>query len=300
MSAFFTSYILSGEIIHFLRRNRGYEEIGVGVRVVFDDSLSGVGGIRRQFCGRMASLRKRTSLERRTKIMARTKKFLLVSCAATSLMIAGAVVAWAHGGEHHAEPGYGRGHDSVLNNNFHHYDHQNHYGTDKNVWCNGSGQQLSPHHGGGTVRADLPDGSSFVGGFCIKANLSEETVLNVNYKDIAPHDKVWLKAEDSAYYPIDRTPGETSIQIEDGGWADRNSLPGQVEAEVLFSAASSGGNPGGSTDRNPANASQSGGGGCSLAGAGSWVGAAFLFVIPSFFLRKPRGKNSLSDGTEAQ
>lgn len=218
--------------------------------------------------------------------MAKTKQFWLVSCAAALLLSGGAAVAWAHGDNHHQEPGYGGGDDYVLDSKFHDYDHRNHYGSDKNVWCNGSGQQLSPHHGGSTVQAALPADSSFTGGFCIKANLSGETVLDVNYKDVAPHDKVWLKADDSAYYPIDRTPGETSIRIEDNGWADRNPLLGEVEAEVLFSASSEAGDAG-----------QSGGGGCSLAGPDSWLGILSLFVIPLFFLRKR--KESFLPGTQS-
>jgi hypothetical protein len=233
--------------------------------------------------------------------MAKTKKFLFVSCAAASLIVGGAAVVWAHGGEHHAQPGYSAGHDCVLNNNFHNYDHQSHYGTDKNVWCNGSGQQLSPHHGGGTVQAALPTGSSFVGGFCVKASLSGETVLIVNYKDVVAHDRVWLKAEDSAYYPIDRLTGEAFIQVEDNGWVDRNPLPGQVETEVLFSYSNEnpginpGTNPGTNPDISPGAHRDGGAGGCNLAG----LGAVFFLMIPPFFLRRRKG-NSLPDDIEWQ
>jgi hypothetical protein len=206
------------------------------------------------------------------------KNLRLVLCTVVSLLIAGTTVAWGHGGDgHHQEPGYDTGkHDCYLDSDFHNYGHQHDYGTGKNIWCDGIDPQLAPHHGGNPVRAALPANNSFVGGFCIKAGLAgQATVLDVNYKDVVAHDKVWLLDKtDSNYYPIDRAANETSIQIEDNGWADKNPAQGQVEAEVLFSSPNGGGS--------------GSGGGCNSAGAGSWMGAAFFFVVPAFFLRKTR------------
>jgi hypothetical protein len=229
--------------------------------------------------------------------MRRTKKFGIVLCTAVFTVIAGTAAVWGHGGNgHHPEPGYDAGrHDCYLGGNFHNYDHQSNYGADKNVWCNGRNPQLAPHHGGNTVKAALPANNSFDGGFCIKADLSDQAaVLNVDYKDVVAHDKVWLLNKvDSNYYPIDRATGETSIQIEDNGWADQNLAEGQVEAEVLFSTSTGGtGNnpiPGGNppSGGNPASG-DGGGGGCNLLGASSWIGMAFLFLVPPLFLRKQK------------
>ena len=124
----------------------------------------------------------------------------------------------------------------------------------------------------------------------MKANVPDGTPLDIRYKDVVAHNKVWLKSSDSSYYPIDRAAGETSIRVEDNGWADRNPAVGQVEAEVLFSASNR------ETGTPPAG-SQDGGGGCNLAGSGSWLGAALLLVALSFSLRK-RGKNSSLENTE--
>jgi hypothetical protein len=207
------------------------------------------------------------------------KKFVL-ACFLLLAVASASVAASAHDGGHHAEPGYGFGHGCALPGGFHNYDHNN-YGTGAghNVWCDGSNPQLAPHHGGDIVSADLPIGDSFVGGFCMKANVPDGTPLDIRYKDVVAHNKVWLKSSDSSYYPIDRAAGETSIRVEDNGWADRNPAVGQVEAEVLFSASNR------ETGTPPAGR-QDGGGGCNLAGSGSWLGAALLLVALSFSLRK--------------
>lgn len=229
-----------------------------------------------------------------------TKKFGFILCTAIFIVIVGTAAVWGHGGNgHHPEPGYDAGgHDCYLNGNFHNYDHQYNYGTDKNVWCDGSNPHLAPHHGGNTVQAALPTDNSFEGGFCIKADLSSQaTVLNVNYKDVVAHDKVWLlDRNDSNYYPIDKAAGETVIQIEDNGWADQNLAEGQVEAEVLFSASTAGTGNNPTPGSNPTSGS-GGGGGCNLAGAGSWMGVALLFLAPLLFLRKQK-ESPLSDDIE--
>ncbi|MDR1875904.1 MAG: hypothetical protein LBQ90_12935 [Synergistaceae bacterium] len=169
-----------------------------------------------------------------------------------------------HGGEgHHREPGYEGVHGCPIGRGFQNYD-QNNYGQDGNIWCDGSNHRLSPHHGGNTVNAALPSDSSFVGGFCLAADVANAgDVLNVDYKDVAAHDKVWLKSKDDGnYYPIDRASGETSIQVKDGDWADLNPAAGGVEADVLFSKN----DPDRTADRGDGDSS--GGGGCDTGNLG--------------------------------
>jgi hypothetical protein len=189
---------------------------------------------------------------------------------------------YAHGGEHHPEPGYGNGHGCQLSGNFHHYDHQDNYGQNKNIWCNnGSNQQLNQHHGGNTVNADLPADSSFVGGFCIKSDIDNGGVLDIGYKDLVAHDKVWLLSkDDGSYYPIDKTSSENNIAILDNGWADMNPTQGVVESEVLLSARNSGngnGNGNGNHDGG-------GSGGCTTGAGGI---ASLIAAIGFCFGRKP-------------
>lgn len=193
-------------------------------------------------------------------------------CLTVVFLIGGGVAVWARGNSHHPEPGYGAGHDCYLGSNFHNYDHRNNYGTDKNVWCDGTNSQLKPHHTGAAVRAGLAANASFCGGFCLRSETSGN-VLTIQYKNVVEHDKVWLQSGDLSYYPIDRAAGDTSVQVEDNGWADRNPAVGIVEAEVLFSKtnASSG-----------SNENSDSGGGCSASGLPP--GAVWLLALP--FLKK--------------
>lgn len=177
----------------------------------------------------------------------------------------GIVAANAHGDAHHPEPGHsGTGGSCNLSDNFYHYNHAAHYGSNHNIWCDGTNQQLSRHHGGNTVSANLPSGSSFVGGFCIRSQVASGGVLKIQYKDLVEHDKVWLKSGDQIYYPIDKSVGEHFILVEDNGWADRSSAVGQVEVDVLLSSQHGSGSGGG------------GGGGCDLSGLGGLLLAALV------------------------
>jgi hypothetical protein len=153
-------------------------------------------------------------------------------------------MAAAHGGSHHPEPGYGIGADFALSQGFHHYDHQN-YGQNRNIWCDGKNQQLSQHHRGNTVKADLPAGSSFVGGFCMKSEITPNGTLTIGHNGLVGHDKVWLlSAVDGSYYPIDKPAQDNSILVRDGSWSDTNPESGYVEADVLLSASGSGNSTG--------------------------------------------------------
>ncbi|MDR1482134.1 MAG: hypothetical protein LBI74_05855, partial [Synergistaceae bacterium] len=157
---------------------------------------------------------------------------------------------------HHPETGHSGGGSCNLGANFHHYD-SNDYGQRNNIWCgNGSNHQLGQRHWGDTINANLPVDSSFVGGFCVKSEVGDGQVLDIQYKDLVQHDKIWLRDQNSGiYYPIDQQPSETSIFVEDNGWADSNRASGQVEADVLLSAKNSGSDPEGDSG-------DSSGGGC--------------------------------------
>ena len=207
---------------------------------------------------------------------AKMRKAIVVASAVLFSILGGSLVALAHGGSHHAQPGYERGHDCRLGNDFHNYNHQNHYGIDKNIWCDGTNSQLRQHHTGSTVKAALAGNGSFNGGFCVRSELVGKGVLTVEYKNMVQHDQVWLQSGDLSYYPIDRAQEDITIQIEDNGWADRNPALGIVEAEVLFS---------GSGDTAPGSSSDGGGGGCNAADRGWGLGMASLLLLPPFFLR---------------
>jgi hypothetical protein len=171
------------------------------------------------------------------------KTFLMLCAFAAICFLLSVKSAEAHGGSHHPETGHNGGGSCNLGANFHHYD-SNDYGQQNNIWCgNGSNHQLGQHHRGNTVNANLPADSSFVGGFCVKSEIGNGQVLDIQYKGLVQHDKVWLRDKDSGmYYPIDQQPSESSILVEDNGWADSNLTLGQVEADVLLSGRSSVGN----------------------------------------------------------
>jgi hypothetical protein len=179
--------------------------------------------------------------------------------------------AGAHGGGHHPEPGHDGGGSCNLDSNFHHYDHSN-YGQQNNIWCNGSEPQLAQHHRGNTINANLPADSSFVGGFCVKSEIESGQVLDIQYKDLVQHDKVWLlNKDDGIYYPIDRDPADTNILVQDGDWADMDPTQGKVEADVLLSARNFGSDPGDNRS--------GGGGGCNVGfGPISLVGLAAFWL----------------------
>jgi hypothetical protein len=208
------------------------------------------------------------------------KKFAVLTCTVAFSIVIWACAAWAHGGSHHQKPGYTEPHGCNLSSSFHHYDHQNNYGTNKNIWCDGTGVQnalLGQHHAGQSVNAALPGNASFVGGFCIKSQVGNGEVLEIHYQDVVRHDGVWLQSNnDGNYYPIDIASEETSILVEDNGWADKNQNLGQIESEVLFSSpgvALGGHDSGGS-------------GGCNSAGFPSLIGVAPIVLLPLFSTKK--------------
>ncbi|MDL2263068.1 hypothetical protein LJC31_00290 [Synergistaceae bacterium OttesenSCG-928-I11] len=208
------------------------------------------------------------------------KKTALIVCLVTLFcFMTGAIMASAHGGSHHPEPGHSGGSNHNLDGNFHHYDHQNNYGQNHNVWCNGTNQQLSQHHSGNAVSADLSSGSSFVGGFCMKSTVQSGEVLEIQYQNLVDHDKVWLKSGDQSYYPIDKASNENFILVEDNSWSDRNPTVGEVEADVLLSTR--GGNN--SSDNS------GGGGGCNALGIG---GLLLVGLIPAVLCLAGKNKKN--------
>jgi hypothetical protein len=178
---------------------------------------------------RIVSIRPREACLMKKICVACLCAFVISTCFSVSF-------AEAHGGDHHPEPGHNGSYDCALGSGFHHYDNGN-YGQGKNIWCdNGNSHLLGQHHRGNQVKADLPTDSSFVGGFCMKADITDGEVLKIAYSGLVGHDKIWLLASDGVYYPIDKNTDENFILVKEGDWADRDATSGKIEADVLLSA----------------------------------------------------------------
>lgn len=175
--------------------------------------------------------------------------FLIITLLSTAVPAA----FGGRGGGHHREPGHNQPGDCYLEGDFQHYNHEN-----CNIDTDCPNAEFYPHHDGNTVSADIDGNSSFNGGFCVRADLTQgNETLVIDCQDII-YDKAWLKDTVSGiYYPIDNQ-ANNSIEIADNGWADSNTATGEVEAEALFSTTT--------TSEDETNTSSgSSGGGCNAA-----------------------------------